>query len=245
MKSFSQLKSEINESVNRTHVISKFEIIKERLQGLRQDCGSFEAESRAISILQEMKETLSPTDSLIKEIDSLIRNEDIDDINLIKSPFSRLKINEVFRHGGDWFKKTTKEAFVNVWTGKRHFQSSDMPEFYVYQDSHDLLGENRFKWVNEDIANSVGDAPGSIAGVSDNDPPVYGTGKFGKDCVFDVDSDAFSKCRQGKRKFARWSKYIDKESDHGKKVYEYAKRFPKKPIVIRQQNTGIMLYARR
>lgn len=245
MKLFSQLKSEINESVNRTHVVSKIEDLKEKLCEARADSTQYKLEEVIIDRLRDIQESIAPSESLHTEIESLIRNDGIVEENLIKISFSKIEKNHVFRHGGDWYKKITNESFGSVATGKRHYHTEDMPEFVVYQDSSDLLGETRFKLVNEDIANAVGDAPGHVAGVSDNDPPVWGNGKFGKDCLFDVDSDTFSKCRQGKKKFARWSKYIDKTSDQGKKIYEYANKYKQKSIVLRHKDNGLMLFARR
>lgn len=59
--------------------------------------------------------------------------------------------------------------------------------------------------------------------------------------VFHVDNDTFANCREGKKKFARWEKYIDLKSTVGQQIRDYAYKYPKKSIIIRNED-GAMIY---
>ena len=63
--------------------------------------------------------------------------------------------------------------------------------------------------------------------------------------VFKVPEAEFMKCKFGKSKFSRWSRHIDTASDTGKKIYAYAKKNPKKSIIVQHEKNGYMLYLRK
>ena len=63
--------------------------------------------------------------------------------------------------------------------------------------------------------------------------------------VFKVNSADFAKCNFGKSKFARWAKHIDTNSEMGKRIYNYAKKNPKKSIIVQHEKSGHMLYLRK
>ena len=63
--------------------------------------------------------------------------------------------------------------------------------------------------------------------------------------VFKVNSADFAKCNFGKNKFARWAKHIDTNSEMGKRIYNYAKKNPKKSIIVQHEKSGHMLYLRK
>jgi hypothetical protein len=63
--------------------------------------------------------------------------------------------------------------------------------------------------------------------------------------VFKVSGDDFAKCKFGKDKFARWSKHINTDSKMGKRIYNYAKKNPKKSIIVQHEKSGHMLYLRK
>ena len=63
--------------------------------------------------------------------------------------------------------------------------------------------------------------------------------------VFNVGADDFNNCKFGKRKHARWDKYVDVDSDAGKRIYGYAKKNPMKSIIVQHNRTGHMLYLRK
>ena len=63
--------------------------------------------------------------------------------------------------------------------------------------------------------------------------------------VFKVPDADFMKCKFGKSKFSRWSRHIDTASDVGKRIYAYAKKNPKKSIIVQHEKNGYMLYLRK
>ena len=63
--------------------------------------------------------------------------------------------------------------------------------------------------------------------------------------VFKVSGDDFVKCKFGKDKFARWAKHIDTDSEMGQRIYNYAKKNPKKSIIVQHEKSGHMLYLRK
>ena len=63
--------------------------------------------------------------------------------------------------------------------------------------------------------------------------------------VFKVSPDDFSKCKDIKKRYERWSKHIDTESDYGKKIHTYAKKNPKKSIIVQDDKSGHMVYLKK
>ena len=101
------------------------------------------------------------------------------------------------------------------------------------------------------IANAVGTGA-NVAGLT-GDPPKHPKkrkpirrSKFAGVDVFEVDGDTYHKTMQGKKPYARWKKYIntDEESPE-KEIYDYAKKYPKKGIIVQNEKCGSMQYLRR
>jgi len=70
-------------------------------------------------------------------------------------------------------------------------------------------------------------------------------GTFGKWDTFEVSSDRFHKIKQQKRKGTHWRKYLE-EDDYYHDIREYANH-PKtknKPIILQDERTGAMTFAR-
>lgn len=61
--------------------------------------------------------------------------------------------------------------------------------------------------------------------------------------VFDVSADVFHKCRLGKLRYHRWSKYVG-DDDMGQKIRDYGQQNPSASIVIRNAQTGAMMFLR-
>jgi hypothetical protein len=61
--------------------------------------------------------------------------------------------------------------------------------------------------------------------------------------VFEVSSSVFHAAKLEKRKGKHWRKYLE-EDDCLAEIREYANKNPHKPIVLRNENTGEMCYAR-
>ena len=65
---------------------------------------------------------------------------------------------------------------------------------------------------------------------------------FGHD-YFDCDNDTYHKCRNGKKKYARWDNYVG-DSEWGQGVKKWAQSNPKAPILVRNTETGNFTYLR-
>jgi len=63
--------------------------------------------------------------------------------------------------------------------------------------------------------------------------------------VFNVNDDEFLNCKHGKKKHQRWSNYVDVDSESGKRIYGYAKKNPKKSIIVQHDKTGHMIYLKK
>ena len=112
-----------------------------------------------------------------------------------------------------------------------------------------LLLESETPNMEEDAAaNSAGG--GGVAGIGQ--PP--GT-HFGEPAVprkrqqfagaelFEVDSDRYAKCLQGKKKFLQYQTYAGSD-EIGEDIRQYARENPGKPIVLQDRTTGSMSYLR-
>ena len=101
--------------------------------------------------------------------------------------------------------------------------------------------------LDEDVAvNNVGD--GKIAGTT-GDPPM-GKGakaaflrRFGKNDVFVVGSDKYRNARLAKKKFVRYETYVGND-EVGNAIREYGRKYPKRPIILQDEQTGAMQFLR-
>ena len=62
--------------------------------------------------------------------------------------------------------------------------------------------------------------------------------------VFDCDMETFNNCRLGKKKFLKYSTYVGTD-EAGEKIRQYSLKNPKKSVILRNKNTGAMLYMRK
>lgn len=74
-------------------------------------------------------------------------------------------------------------------------------------------------------------------------PIAEETNSFAGAIVFEVSSTTYHNAKMAKRKRKHWRTYLD-ECDALSEIREYAKKNPHKAIVLRNENTGEMCYAR-
>ena len=67
--------------------------------------------------------------------------------------------------------------------------------------------------------------------------------KFGGIDVFAIDPTYFQKSRLGKKKYTRYSGYVG-EDEAGEYIRAFARKYPKKPIIVMDSSTGCMQYLR-
>ena len=67
--------------------------------------------------------------------------------------------------------------------------------------------------------------------------------KFGGIDVFALDPTYFQKSRLGKKKYTRYSGYVG-EDEAGEYIRVFARKYPKKPIIVMDSQSGCMQYLR-
>ena len=67
--------------------------------------------------------------------------------------------------------------------------------------------------------------------------------KFGGIDVFALDPTHFQKSRFGKKKYTRYSGYVG-EDEAGEYIRVFARKYPKKPIIVMDSQSGCMQYLR-
>ena len=67
--------------------------------------------------------------------------------------------------------------------------------------------------------------------------------RFGGIDVFAIDPTHFQKSRLGKKKHTRYNKYVG-EDEVGEYIRVFARKYPKKPIIVMDSSTGCMQYLR-
>lgn len=88
------------------------------------------------------------------------------------------------------------------------------------------------------IANRVG------ASVS-TDKPVVNLKKKRKFSAFDVPDHVFRRFTKGKKKFDKWSNYLDLKDEEQNKIYQYARKNPKGILILKNgENTKAIRYNR-
>ena len=67
--------------------------------------------------------------------------------------------------------------------------------------------------------------------------------RFGGIDVFALDRKQFQQSRLGKKKYTRYSKYVG-EDEAGQYIRAFARKYPKKPIIVMDSQSGCMQYLR-
>jgi len=62
---------------------------------------------------------------------------------------------------------------------------------------------------------------------------------------FSVSAEEIETLKAGKIRGARWNKYIDEDSELGLEIKKYSLKNPSKPVVIRNEETGEVVFLRR
>ena len=107
--------------------------------------------------------------------------------------------------------------------------------------------------IEEEVpTNNVGG--GMIKGAAPGeDPPIRIKKKkkkiyelMGRYTVFEVSPEEFEKCTCAKRKFEKWNKFFDEDSETGTSIKKYSHHNPEKGIILKNSETGqTMMFRRR
>ena len=96
---------------------------------------------------------------------------------------------------------------------------------------------NTFKQeLIETIANSMG------GGFAVNQAAETGNPSLAGCEVFKLNSEEYNKCINGRMKYERWNKKLNMEDFDNQEIRKYAHSNPGKPIIVMDENTGVMSY---
>lgn len=102
------------------------------------------------------------------------------------------------------------------------------PGFYLAEQSV------RKAWEDA-AANATGPA---VAGTGDDSDTVVVRKKKRKTAIFKVTPEVFSRFAKGKKKYERWSKYLNTEDEAEASIYNFARKNPDGMIILQCQDTG-------
>ena len=133
-------------------------------------------------------------------------------------------------------------TLANVYTGlsKEYIQEEFLTMTLPFNET---INEEFEQFLNEDAPVTA------VAGVATRGIPLgkppkgLVMKKFAGMDVFAVSPSLYPKSRQGKKKFDRYSRYVG-EDDAGQYIRAYARKFPKKPIIVMDSDTGCMQFLR-
>ena len=117
--------------------------------------------------------------------------------------------------------------------------------------NNDLVFDSRTLKKFEDILNedspttAMGGGNLAVRGIPLLKKPPKGLvmKRFGGIDVFAIDPTYFQKSRLGKKKYTRYSGYVG-EDEAGEYIRAFARKYPKKPIIVMDSSTGCMQYLR-
>lgn len=124
---------------------------------------------------------------------------------------------------------------------KESYETNSRITAEQYTSLVDLLENKNFTLVEEEILveefmNMFED--GAIANVTGaataTNEPVIRVGKSGRKFgAFNVPDQVFRRFAKGKKKFTKWSDYLNTEDEEESKVYDYARKNPKGVLVLK------------
>ena len=133
-------------------------------------------------------------------------------------------------------------TLANMYTGlskkyiKEEFLTMTLP-------FNETINEEFEQFLDED-APVTGTAGVATRGIPLGKPPKgLVMKKFAGMDVFAVNPSLYSKSRQGKKKYDRYSRYVG-EDDAGNYIRAFARKYPKKPIIVMDSDTGCMQFLR-
>ena len=133
-------------------------------------------------------------------------------------------------------------TLANMYTGlskkyiKEEFLTMTLP-------FNETINEEFEQFLDED-APVTGTAGVATRGIPLGKPPKgLVMKKFAGMDVFAINPSLYPKSRQGKKKYDRYSRYVG-EDDAGNYIRAFARKYPKKPIIVMDSDTGCMQFLR-
>ena len=133
-------------------------------------------------------------------------------------------------------------TLANMYTGlsKKYIQE----EFLTMTLPFNETINREFEQFLDEDAPVTGTAGVATRGIPLGQPPKGVVMKrFAGMDVFKVNPSTYPKSRYGKKKFDRYSRYVG-EDEAGQYIRAYARKYPKKPIIVMDSDTGCMQFLR-
>ena len=171
---------------------------------------------------------------LLKKVSTLITSEEREAYSVLNRLVFNLKRLLIKLPGGDAKLKNIAAAYFLIKEAQSHDNTDSLEESlnYLVNSNITLVEETaillEFLSLFEDApANSTGPAVSS-------DEPVIRRGKGGRHFAsFDVKPEVISRFGKGKKKFSKWKDYLNMEDASEKQIYDYAKKYPRGVLVLR------------
>ena len=96
-----------------------------------------------------------------------------------------------------------------------------------------------------DLMEEMGAIANTTGAATSTDQPVVNLKKKRKFGAFDVPDHVFRRFAKGKKKFDKWSNYLDVKDEEQNKIYQYAKKNPKGILILKNgESTKAIRYNR-
>jgi hypothetical protein len=161
----------------------------------------------------------------------------------------REEIND--ENGFRLVEKKLHDILVNeLYKGNREKLINELFEFEMLKNKSLSLLEEVGAVSGGAPTNNIGG--GMIKGAAPGeDPPIRLKKKkkiyelMGRYTVFEVSPEEFERCSCSKKKFEKWNKFFDEDSETGSSIKNYSHRNPEKGIILRNSETGQTMMLRR
>lgn len=187
----------------------------------------------------------NPETRMIEVVEKMLYSSDRD--KMINEAFESSLLPNRIKKGRyevfDEVVETTEEIFPFCY-------SMGVPLYECVHDGRKLVFSPQDLVETTAPVNNVGS--GMVKGIAPGeDPPIRVKKKkiyelMGRYTVFEVSPDEFEKCSCAKRKFEKWNKYFEEDSETGTEIKRYSYNNPEKGIILRNSETGqTMMFRRR
>ena len=180
---------------------------------------------------------------VLKKASELKTGEEKDAYNYLTRLVFNMKriINKL--PGGDSKLRNIVAAF---WLIKESYEVGDRSTLYMEQKFHDalklmdngvVLAEEevtvqQYLRIFEEISGGAAGSPSSNTAGAAVDYPTIKARKGRKFATFNVTKEVLSRFQKGKKKYKKWSEYLNLEDQVEQGIYKFARRNPKAVIVL-------------
>lgn len=124
----------------------------------------------------------------------------------------------------------SQESTITIEERFKHILDSNITLVEEEIEIADFLMHN---FITED-KKVIEDTPANVSGAGvSTDAPVISVKAARKYATFNVNDAIYNKFLKGKRKFTRWSEYLNLENESEQQIYNYARKNPKGVLILK------------